>query len=117
MARSRRRDRACHDRRHHGHAARAAVRVAATTPWHAKVPLGLGAFGICFPMTTTRSDAEAAVRAVRYPPAGERFWGPFYAPLRWGLTMREYLDRADDEVLAIGTIEHIDAIGTIGDVV
>jgi len=93
------------------------VRVAATTPWHAKVPLDLGAFGICFPMTTTRSDAEAAVRAVRYPPAGERFWGPFYAPLRWGLTMREYLDRADDEVLAIGTIEHIDAIGTIGDVV
>jgi 4-hydroxy-2-oxoheptanedioate aldolase len=31
--------------------------------------------------------------------------------------MREYLDRADDEVLAIGTIEHIDAIDTIADVV
>jgi 4-hydroxy-2-oxoheptanedioate aldolase len=93
------------------------VRVAAATPWHAKVPLDLGALGICFPMTTTRAAAEAAVRAVRYPPTGERFWGPFYAPPRWGVSMREYLDCADDEVLAIGTIEHVDAINTIGDVV
>jgi 4-hydroxy-2-oxoheptanedioate aldolase len=93
------------------------VRVAAATPWHAKVPLDLGALGICFPMTTTRAAAEAVVRAVRYPPAGERFWGPFYAPPRWGLSMREYLDRADDEVLAIGTIEHVGALDTIGDIV
>jgi 4-hydroxy-2-oxoheptanedioate aldolase len=93
------------------------VRVAAATPWHAKLPLDLGALGICFPMTTTRAAAEAAVRAVRYPPIGERFWGPFYAPPRWGVSMGEYLDHADDEVLAIGTIEHIDAIDTIGDVV
>jgi 4-hydroxy-2-oxoheptanedioate aldolase len=68
-------------------------------------------------MTTTRADAETAVRAVRYPPAGERFWGPFYAPLRWGLSMREYLDCADDEVLAIGTIEHVDALHSISEVV
>lgn len=31
--------------------------------------------------------------------------------------MREYLDRANDEVLAIGTIEHFDALETIGEVV
>jgi hypothetical protein len=31
--------------------------------------------------------------------------------------MRDYLDRADDEVLAIATIEHIDALQTIGEVV
>ncbi len=93
------------------------VRVAAATPWHAKVPLDLGAIGICFPMTTRRPDAEAAARAVRYPPEGERFWGPFYAPLRWDVTMREYLDCANDEVLAIGTIEHIDALNTIDEVV
>ena len=93
------------------------ARVAATTPWHAKVPLDLGAMGVCFPLVSTRADAEAAVRAVRYPPRGERAWGPFYAPLRWGLSMRGYLDRADEEVLAIATIEHIDALGTIGGVV
>ena len=93
------------------------VRVAAGAPWHAKTPLDLGALGVCFPMTTRRSDAEAAVRAVRYPPEGERFWGPFYAPLRWDLSMRDYLDRANDEILAIGTIEHIDAVTTVADVV
>jgi 4-hydroxy-2-oxoheptanedioate aldolase len=93
------------------------ARVATATGWQAKQPLDLGAFGICFPMTTTRAAAESAVRAVRYPPLGERFWGPFYAPLRWGLSMREYLDRADDEVLAIGTIEHNDAIDSISEVV
>jgi 4-hydroxy-2-oxoheptanedioate aldolase len=93
------------------------VRVAATTPWHAKLPLDLGAFGICFPMTTTRDTAEAVVRAVRYPPTGERFWGPFYAAPRWDVSIPEYLNRADDEVLAIGTIEHIAAVKTIGDIV
>jgi len=93
------------------------VRVATGAPWHAKAPLDLGAMGVCFPMTTRRNDAEAAVRAVRYPPEGERFWGPFYAPLRWNLSMRDYLDRANDEILAIGTIEHIDAVNTVADVV
>jgi 4-hydroxy-2-oxoheptanedioate aldolase len=33
------------------------VRVAAATTWHAKLPLDLGALGVCFPMTTTRADA------------------------------------------------------------
>ncbi len=93
------------------------ARVAATTAWHAKVPLDLGAMGVCFPLVSTRADAEAAVRAVRYPPGGERAWGPFYAPLRWGLPMRDYLDRADDEVLAVATVEHIGALATINEVV
>ena len=57
--------------------------------------------------------AEAAVRAVRYPPLGERF----YAPLRHNVTMADYLDRADDEVLAIATIEHIDALQHIEQIV
>lgn len=93
------------------------VRVASGEAWQAKLPLDLGAMGICFPMTTTGAAAAAAVRAVRYPPAGERFWGPFCAPLQWGVSMHEYLDCADDEVLAIGTIEHIAATRSIAEVV
>jgi len=93
------------------------VRVATPTPSDAKLPLDLGALGICFPMTTNCAAAESAVRAVRYPPTGERFWGPFYAAPRWGVSPGEYLDCADDEVLAIGTIEHIDAIRSIREIV
>ncbi|WP_366145884.1 aldolase/citrate lyase family protein [Bradyrhizobium sp.] len=65
-------------------------------------------------------DARGRCRcpaAVRYPPRGERLWGPFYGPPRWGLSMREYQDRIDDEVLAIGAVEHIDAVKTIHEVV
>ncbi len=93
------------------------VRVAGPTINDAKLPLDLGAFGINFPMTSSRQAAETAVKAVRYPPEGERNWGPFYAPLRWGLSMQDYLDRANGNVLAIGTIEHSDALTAIDDIV
>jgi 4-hydroxy-2-oxoheptanedioate aldolase len=92
------------------------VRVPERAAWHAKAPSDLGAMGINFPMTTRREDAEAAVRAVRYPPLGDRFWGPFYAPMRWNKSMKDYLDAADAEVLAIGTIEHVDALASIAGV-
>ncbi len=93
------------------------ARVAWHQPWLAKPVLDAGALGICFPMIRSRAEAEAAVRAVRYPPAGERGWGPFYAPLRWGVPMQEYLDRADDEVLAIATLEDAEAVQNIDEIV
>lgn len=89
------------------------VRVASVSTGHAKLPLDLGAMGICFPMTTEVDDAVAAVRAVRYPPEGERFWGPFYASMQYGMSIRDYQAVANREVLAIGTIEHVNALKTI----
>jgi 4-hydroxy-2-oxoheptanedioate aldolase len=93
------------------------VRVAGEEAWQAKLPLDLGAMGVCFPMTKTRAAAEAIARAVRYPPEGERFWGPFYTAPRWGVSMPEYTAQANDEVLAIATIEHVDAVKTIREIV
>lgn len=93
------------------------ARVAATTSCHAKVPLDLGCMGVCFPLISNRTDAEAAVRAVRYPPLGGRAWGPSYAPPRWGLSPRDYQDRIDAEVLSIATVEHVAALETIREVV
>ncbi|MEY9229014.1 2-keto-3-deoxy-L-rhamnonate aldolase RhmA [Bradyrhizobium japonicum] len=58
------------------------VRIAANEPWLAKAPMDIGAFGINFPMITNRAEAEKAVRSVRYPPRGDRLWGPFHAPFR-----------------------------------
>lgn len=89
------------------------VRIPWSHPWQAKAALDLGALGIVFPMITGREQAEAAVRAVRYPPAGDRLWGPFYAPMRWGQGMSEYIERANQRVLAIMTIEHPDAVHNI----
>ena len=71
------------------------VRVPWNVHWLAKPVLDAGAMGVIFPMIRSAADAEEAVRAVRYPPTGQRGFGPFYAPLRFGLTMQTYADPAD----------------------
>jgi 4-hydroxy-2-oxoheptanedioate aldolase len=92
------------------------ARLPANLPWLAKPLLDAGVLGVIFPLARGRDDAAAAVRAARYPPRGERSWGPFYAPLRWDRSMQDYLDTADDAVivaLLIETpeaVEHIEAI-------
>jgi 4-hydroxy-2-oxoheptanedioate aldolase len=93
------------------------VRVPENLPWLAKPVLDAGAMGIISPLVCSRAEAEAAVRAVRYPPAGERAWGPFYAPARWDLPMPRYIQTANDEVLASVLIEHPDAIRRIDEIV
>src|SRR6185436_12039529 len=65
------------------------ARIAANVPWLAKPLLDAGVLGINVPMVCSRADAEAAAKAVRYPPLGERMWGPFYAPLRWDMPMAD----------------------------
>jgi 4-hydroxy-2-oxoheptanedioate aldolase len=93
------------------------ARVAANLPWLAKPLLDAGAQGIVFPMVNTRAEAEAAVKALKYPPAGERLWGPFYAPPRWDLPMPRYMQVASDEILAIIMIEHPAAVENVEQIV
>ena len=92
------------------------VRIAANEPWLAKAPMDLGALGINFPMICSRSDAEKAVRSVRYPPAGERLWGPFHAPFRWNVSMGDYMATADDDMICMVTIEHVEAVERIDEI-
>ncbi|MCR9176027.1 MAG: aldolase/citrate lyase family protein [Alphaproteobacteria bacterium] len=77
-----------------------------------------GAMGVIFPMVNDRATAEATVRATRYPPEGERGWGPFYAPARWGVDGAvAYFERANAEMLNIVLIEHIEAVENIEEIV
>ena len=92
------------------------ARIAANEPWLAKAPMDIGAFGINFPMITSRAEAEKAVRSVRYPPRGDRLWGPFHAPFRWGQSMPDYMAGADDEMLCMITIEHVEAVNRIDEI-
>ena len=89
------------------------ARIAWTVPWLAKPLLDAGAMGIVFPMVRTAEEARTAVAACRYPPEGERGWGPFYAPSRWGETPFAYTAAANDAVAVILLIEHIDAVDNI----
>ena len=92
------------------------ARIAANEPWLAKAPMDIGALGINFPMICNREDAEKAVRSVRYPPRGERLWGPFHAPFRWGVSMPEYMATADDDMICMVTIEHVQAVNRIDEI-
>jgi len=89
------------------------ARVAWNLPWLAKPLLDAGALGIVFPLVRSAEDARAAVAACRYAPSGERGWGPFYAPSRWGLDAFDYSGSADDAILKILLIEHVDAVRAI----
>ena len=92
------------------------ARIAANEPWLAKAPMDIGALGINFPMITSRAEAEKAVRSVRYPPRGDRLWGPFHAPFRWGVSMAHYMARADDDMICMITIEHVEAVERIDEI-
>jgi 4-hydroxy-2-oxoheptanedioate aldolase len=93
------------------------VRVPWNVPWLVKPVLDAGAMGICFPMIADAEDAAAAVRTVRYPPAGERGWGPFYAHMRWGETMASYVEGASDEMFSMLLIERPEAIENLDRIV
>ncbi|BAM90794.1 2,4-dihydroxyhept-2-ene-1,7-dioic acid aldolase [Bradyrhizobium oligotrophicum S58] len=92
------------------------VRIAANEPHLAKAPMDLGALGINFPMISSRADAEKAVRSVRYPPVGDRLWGPFHAPFHWNVSMAEYMATADDDMICMVTIEHVEAVERIDEI-
>jgi 4-hydroxy-2-oxoheptanedioate aldolase len=93
-----------------GTAATPIVRVPWNVPWLVKPVLDTGAMGVCFPMIADAADAEAAVRSTKYPPAGERGWGPFYAHMRWGLPLPQYVATASEELFTILLIERPEAI-------
>ena len=92
------------------------VRIAANEPHLAKAPMDFGALGINFPMISSAAEAEKAVRSVRYPPRGDRLWGPFHAPFRWNVSMADYMASADDDMMCMITIEHVEAVERIDEI-
>lgn len=80
------------------------VRLSANDPVQAKRVLDAGAHGIIVPAVQCVEDAERAVQAARYPPAGSRGVGLFRAQ-GYGLRLAEYLREAGD-ILVVVMIEH-----------
>ncbi|MGI9624515.1 MAG: HpcH/HpaI aldolase family protein, partial [Acidimicrobiales bacterium] len=85
-------------------------------PWNEPGIIGkmldAGAMGIVIPMVNTVAEAEAAVRACRYAPAGARSYGPTRAAMR----VDGYYEAANDAVACIPMIETTQAISNIGDI-
>lgn len=81
--------------------------------WIMKV-LDAGAYGIICPMINTRAQAEQFVRYVRYPPLGERSFGPTRAVYAAGAN---YPAEANNEILAFAMIETAEAIANLEEIV
>ena len=102
------------DLRNHLVAARATgvspiVRVPEVSQVQAKPILEMGPEGIIFPQVNSYEQALEAVAACRYPPKGNRGWGPRRA-MHFGvdMTAQEYIAQSDD-VLTILQFENISA--------
>ena len=68
--------------------------------------LDFGAEGIIAPMINTAADARAFAAAAKYPPIGERSWGPHRATTLAGLADQTvYLREANDHVVTLAMIE------------
>ncbi|MBI83949.1 MAG: 2-dehydro-3-deoxyglucarate aldolase [Planctomycetaceae bacterium] len=74
--------------------------------------LDMGAMGILAAFINTAEDAELGARACRYPPLGNRGWGPHRAA-QYGLQAREYTEQINDLVVFMGLIETKEAVENI----
>lgn len=78
----------------------------ARVPWNDPAQimrlLDTGAYGIICPMISTVDDAASFVSSCRYPPLGQRSFGPARALLYGGA---DYYSGADREIMTFGMIE------------
>ncbi len=93
------------------------VRVQANDPAVIKRVLDLGAYGVMIPWIGGRADAEAAVRACRYAPAGIRGIAGSHRAGGYGRHAAEYWKRANDEILVVLQVETRGAVEEIDDIV
>jgi len=95
---------------------------AARCPCLVRVPVGeeavikkvldLGAAGVVVPQVNTAADAERMVRYCKYPPLGSRGAGIARAH-GYGLDFQQYVAGANDNIIVMLQIEHIDAVRNI----
>ena len=94
----------------------AIMRIALNDYAMASRALDAGVEAVIAPMINTVEDAIEFAAAVKYPPLGERSWGPLRALSVMDIDAQSYLRQANDFCLAIamietpGAIENIDAI-------
>ena len=89
------------------------VRVPWNEPGTIMKALDAGAHGVIVPIVNTVAEAEAAAWACRYPPRGIRSHGPIRAALYGG---RDYIARADEEVLCIVQVETKESVENLDEI-
>jgi 4-hydroxy-2-oxoheptanedioate aldolase len=89
------------------------VRVPWNEPYEIMKVLDAGAYGVIIPLVNNREEAERAVAACRYPPAGNRSYGPNRVTLYSG---KGYVRAANTEIACIVMIETAEALENLDDI-
>jgi 4-hydroxy-2-oxoheptanedioate aldolase len=76
--------------------------------------LDWGAEGIVAPMINNVADAKRFVGACKFPPIGERSWGPHRAMMLAGVSdMKTFLREANDNIVTLAMIETQEAMDNV----
>jgi len=79
--------------------------------------LDFGAEAVIAPMINSVSDAHAFAAAAKFPPLGERSWGPQRAMVLQGRTVStDYLREANEGILTLAMIETPTALNDVDDI-
>ena len=89
------------------------VRVPWNDPATIMKVLDAGAYGVVVPLVNNRAEAERAVWAAKYPPAGGRSSGPVRASLYGGA---DYTLHANDEIAVIVMIETAEGLANLDEI-
>ena len=88
------------------------VRLSALDATQAARVMDAGAHGLIVPKVCSAADAEAAVRAMYYPPRGQRGVGLSRAQ-RYGAGFDEYRAWLEESAVLVVQIEHVDALDNL----
>ena len=89
------------------------IRVPVNAPHVILRYLDIGASTIVVPHVTTRDDARQAVRAVKYPPVGQRSFAPGRGADLFGLAPAEYMERANEETVVVALFEDVAGVDEV----
>lgn len=78
--------------------------------------LDAGASGIIAPMVNTIGDARRLADFTKFPPMGERSWGPHLALGLAGLGFQDYLKRANALTRTIAMVETRESLACLDDI-
>jgi staphyloferrin B biosynthesis citrate synthase len=89
------------------------IRVPVNAPHVILRYLDIGTSTIVAPHVASGDDARRAVRAVKYPPDGERSFAPGRGGELLGLGPADYVRRANEETVVIALFEDVTGLGAI----
>ncbi len=90
------------------------VRVTENRPAEIYKVLDVGAMGVIVPMVNNRAEAVAAVAATKYPPEGNRSFGPIRGALYGG---PNYAAEANDQIACIVMVETAEGLENVDAIV